>query len=136
MLKRWYYRPANFSGAPERGNRWFERMKDKHWKEILAGALCQAWENSLALMPAKEAKPSKCFPLLNTSVLILLQTLDMLEPPASALIPTEDIAAEKAKISDSDIFTKEPVPASRSAISVISDSVVAKLFPQADNSRA
>ena len=36
--KRWYYRPANFSGAPERGNRWFERMKDKHWKEILAGA--------------------------------------------------------------------------------------------------
>ena len=81
-------------------------------------------------MPAKEAKPSKCFPLLNTSVLILLQTLDMLEPPASALIPTEDIAAEKAKISDSDIFTKEPVPASRSAISVISDSVVAKLLPK------
>lgn len=25
--RRWYYRPANFKGAPRRGNYWFERMK-------------------------------------------------------------------------------------------------------------
>ena len=25
--RRWYYRPANFQGAPKRGNYWFERMK-------------------------------------------------------------------------------------------------------------
>lgn len=25
--RRWYYRPANFRGAPRRGNYWFERMK-------------------------------------------------------------------------------------------------------------
>lgn len=25
--KRWYYESANFAGAPERGNRWFERAK-------------------------------------------------------------------------------------------------------------
>lgn len=26
--RRWYYRPAKFNGAPERGNYWFERMKN------------------------------------------------------------------------------------------------------------
>lgn len=25
--RRWYYMPANFQGAPKRGNYWFERMK-------------------------------------------------------------------------------------------------------------
>lgn len=36
--KRWYYEPANFSGAPMRGNRWFERMKQSHKADILKGA--------------------------------------------------------------------------------------------------
>lgn len=36
--KRWYYEPANFNGAPMRGNRWFERMKQSHKADILRGA--------------------------------------------------------------------------------------------------
>ena len=26
--RRWYYEPANFQGAPTRGNYWFDRMKN------------------------------------------------------------------------------------------------------------
>ena len=37
--RRWYYRPANFHGAPKRGNYWFERMKAAGGaKAILRGA--------------------------------------------------------------------------------------------------
>jgi hypothetical protein len=36
--RRWYYRPASFQGAPERGNYWFERMKQQHRDAIMAGA--------------------------------------------------------------------------------------------------
>lgn len=36
--RRWYYMPANFEGAPMRGNYWFERMKRQGGKEqILNG---------------------------------------------------------------------------------------------------
>lgn len=36
--RRWYYMPASFNEAPERGNYWFERMKQQHKEKILAGA--------------------------------------------------------------------------------------------------
>lgn len=36
--RRWYYEPANFNGAPTRGNRWFERMKAQSAGTILKGA--------------------------------------------------------------------------------------------------
>ncbi|MDU0893672.1 MAG: hypothetical protein E7A85_00190 [Anaerococcus sp.] len=36
--KRWYYEPANFNGAPTRGNKWFERMKNSNKATILQGA--------------------------------------------------------------------------------------------------
>lgn len=36
--RRWYYREANFQDAPERGNYWFERMKQQYKDKILAGA--------------------------------------------------------------------------------------------------
>ncbi len=37
--RRWYYMPASFNGAPDRGNYWFERMKNNGGKEqILNGA--------------------------------------------------------------------------------------------------
>ena len=36
--RRWYYMPAQFQGAPERGNYWFERMKQQYKEQILAGA--------------------------------------------------------------------------------------------------
>lgn len=44
--KRWYYEPANFSGAPRRGNKWFERMKVQHGKQILQGAAREAGARS------------------------------------------------------------------------------------------
>lgn len=37
--RKWYYTPAEFSGAPRRGNRWFERMLNEGGrKSILEGA--------------------------------------------------------------------------------------------------
>ncbi len=36
--RRWYYMPAQFQRAPERGNYWFERMKQQYKEQILAGA--------------------------------------------------------------------------------------------------
>lgn len=36
--RRWYYMPACFQEAPERGNYWFERMKQQYKDQILAGA--------------------------------------------------------------------------------------------------
>ena len=36
--RRWYYIPANFQQAPERGNYWFDRMKQQHRKHIFDGA--------------------------------------------------------------------------------------------------
>lgn len=36
--RRWYYMPASFSEAPERGNYWFERMKAQYKQQILAGS--------------------------------------------------------------------------------------------------
>lgn len=36
--RRWYYRDANFKGAPKRGKMWFERMKNNGGTtKILAG---------------------------------------------------------------------------------------------------
>lgn len=35
--RRWYYMPAKFQQAPERGNYWFERMKQQHKQHILDG---------------------------------------------------------------------------------------------------
>lgn len=34
--RRWYYEPANFQGAPMRGNYWFERMKNNGGKQSIA----------------------------------------------------------------------------------------------------
>lgn len=36
--RRWYYMPANFNETPERGNYWFERMKQQYGESILRGA--------------------------------------------------------------------------------------------------
>lgn len=36
--RRWYYMPASFNEAPERGNYWFDRMKAQHKQQILDGA--------------------------------------------------------------------------------------------------
>lgn len=44
--RRWYYMPAKFKEAPERGNYWFERMKQQHKQHILDGANKVANENA------------------------------------------------------------------------------------------
>ena len=36
--RRWYYMPADFQEAPERGNYWFDRMQAQYRDQILAGA--------------------------------------------------------------------------------------------------
>ena len=36
--RRQYYKPENFTEAPERRNQWFERMKQQYKNQILAGA--------------------------------------------------------------------------------------------------
>lgn len=36
--RRWYYMPAEFQEYPERGNYWFERMKQQYREQILSGA--------------------------------------------------------------------------------------------------
>ena len=36
--RRWYYMPAHFQEAPQRGNYWFERMKKEYKQSILEGA--------------------------------------------------------------------------------------------------
>ena len=40
--RRWYYRKANFNEAPQRGNYWFERMKQQYKHKILDGAIQEA----------------------------------------------------------------------------------------------
>ena len=40
--RRWYYMPANFQEAPQRGNYWFERMKQESAKAILESAAREA----------------------------------------------------------------------------------------------
>ena len=40
--RRWYYMPAAFQEAPERGNYWFDRMKAQYRDQILKGAQKEA----------------------------------------------------------------------------------------------
>lgn len=39
--RRWYYRPANFTGAPMRGNYWFERMKQNGGEDAILRGLAK-----------------------------------------------------------------------------------------------
>lgn len=36
--RKWYYMPAHFQGAPQRGNYWFERFKQQKKQKVLNGA--------------------------------------------------------------------------------------------------
>lgn len=40
--RRWYYEAAHFNEGPQRGNYWFERMKQQFAHSILAGAAREA----------------------------------------------------------------------------------------------
>lgn len=39
--RRWYYRPAHFTGAPMRGNYWFERMKQNGGRDAILRGLAK-----------------------------------------------------------------------------------------------
>lgn len=39
--RRWYYEPAEFSGAPKRGNYWFERMKNEGGAAAILEGACK-----------------------------------------------------------------------------------------------
>ena len=95
------------------------------------GSPFHAAANSCAVIPATCAIFSRSAPPLATNVLIVLSVCVMAVPPASACIPTDDIAADNASICGSDNPASRPADAMRVDISVICDSVVAKLLPSA-----
>ena len=94
-------------------------------------SLCHAAAKSAADMPATRAKLSSSSPPPSTALLMCCMVRLMALPPASALMPREDMVALRpmtwALVSPSRL----PVPARRWAISAISDSVVAQLLPSA-----
>ena len=94
-----------------------------------AASFSNAVLKSSALIPATSANCSNESPPCSTASCILDITVDIADPPASASIPTLDNAPAKPSICASLMSTCFPAPASRSPISTISDSVVARLFP-------
>ena len=97
----------------------------------LAASSSNAFLNSSALIPATEANCSNCSPPFCVARFIFEIKLEKAVPPASASIPTEDSAPENDMIWASVKPTWCPAPAILIAMSTISDSVVARLFPSA-----
>ena len=96
-----------------------------------AASSLKAVSNSLAVKPATEAYFLRSLLPVSTAICTLDMNLLMEVPPISAEIPTEDMAAAKARICDSLIPRFVPAEASLMDISTISLSVVAKLLPRA-----
>ena len=94
------------------------------------GSLPHISANSEADTPAIFANVSRSSPPADTALLIAVIVWVIAVPPASALMPTEDIAVDNARISCSDNPATVPADARRVAISTISRSVVAKLLPR------
>ncbi|MNW50215.1 hypothetical protein D3C74_276620 [compost metagenome] len=89
----------------------------------------QAVWNAEEVIPAVLANKSRVSPPVSTLAPIRFIVIDMAEPPASASIPTDDIAADMPMICPSDKPICTPAPARRIDIAIISASVVAKLLP-------
>ena len=86
--------------------------------------------NESADIPATSAKLCKESSPVATAFSMALSVCVMAVPPASASMPTEDIAAASAMICGSVNPASLPPEARRVPICVISDSVVAKLLPR------
>ena len=101
-------------------------------KEVRAetASCSHASANSSAVMPLSSAYFSSVSPPLATAFSMPLSVWVMAVPPASASMPTEDMAAASARIWGSLRPARVPADASRVAIRVISASVVAKLLPK------
>ena len=92
--------------------------------------LFQRFANSRADIPATDANSSRSSPPFATAFSISVIVCVIAVPPASASMPTEDIAAASAMISGSVNPANSPADARRVAIATISASVVAKLLPR------
>src|SRR5690606_40287588 len=67
----------------------------------LAASSLNSFANWALDMPATSANPSSASPPSLTAVAILIIAVEIDEPPASALMPTDDSAADKPNTSDS-----------------------------------
>ena len=101
-------------------------------KEVraLMASFFHAEENSSEDIPAIRANSARSSPPFATAFSMALSVWVMAVPPASASMPTEDIAAARAMISGSVSPASLPADARRVPIATISDSVVAKLLPR------
>ena len=91
----------------------------------------QAAANSSALMPAALANASSSSPPPETALEMLTKTCESAEPPISALMPSEDMAALMARMSALESPAWAPAEANLCAMLETSDSVVAMLLPMA-----
>ena len=94
------------------------------------GRFFQASANWPALMPATRAYSPTTLEPLATFLEISWMMRVIAEPPASALMPSEDIAPDMPKISACENLAAVPAPARRRAIAEISFSVVARWLPR------
>ena len=89
-----------------------------------------SFANSSLDMPATSAKPARDSPPSRTAASIFFMPIVMAVPPASASMPTEDMAAARPSTSPSVRPSCAPIPDRRIPIAMISPSVVAKLLPR------
>ena len=99
------------------------------WTAVMA-SLSQVFAKPDADIPAMRANSSRFSPPSATAFSMAVRVWVIAVPPASASMPTEDMAVAKAIICDSVSPASVPAEARRVAISVISASVVAKLLPR------
>ena len=95
-----------------------------------AGLLSHIWANCSLVMPATRAKSSSALDPVETAISILRSAFENALPPASASRPRELSAAENPRICGSVSPTCLPAAPMRTAISMMSASVVAKLLPR------
>ena len=96
-----------------------------------AESFSQACLNSAALMPAVSAHSRSCSPPFCTDASMLIMVFESAVPPASALMPTEENAADRPMMSASLMPTWAPAPAILMPKLTTSASVVAILLPSA-----
>ena len=87
--------------------------------------------NCSADIPAASANACNWSPPEETALPIFTSVWLIAEPPISALMPSEDMAPDRPRISALDIPACVPADAKRCAMAETSDSVVAMLLPMA-----
>ena len=106
----------------------FPRPSMNFWNTC-TGSLSHCSTNSFSVRPDTIAKSFRASPPVRAATSMLIRALDIDEPPAWALIPTEDSAAARPSTCASVRPICLPAPAMRMAIVTMGSSVVAKLLP-------